>query len=133
MNFENQVVIITGAAQGIGLAFAEQFAARGARLVLGDVRHVALEQAAERLGATAVVADVAQEEGIRALVNCARERYGRVDVFVSNAGILRGTGFEPLKGGPFVPDEEWEASWKVNVMAHVWAARHVRRAVWPTH
>ena len=125
MKFENKVVIVTGAAQGIGEAFAEQFSALGSKLVLGDISGSALEAVASRLNAVAVVADVSKEAGIQALIEAARLEYGRVDVFVSNAGILRGTGFEPLTGGPFVPDLEWEASWKVNVMAHVWAARHV--------
>ena len=96
----------------------------GARLVLGDVSEQ-VHAVGEALNAIAVVADVSTEAGVVSLVKRAHEAYGRVDIFVSNAGILRGTGMAPLEGGPFSPDGDWDQSWKVNVMAHVWAARHV--------
>jgi NAD(P)-dependent dehydrogenase (short-subunit alcohol dehydrogenase family) len=54
---------------------------------------------------------------VQALVAQATERYGPIDLFVSNAGIA-----EPL-GGPEAPDDAWDETWRVNVMSHVWAAR----------
>jgi NAD(P)-dependent dehydrogenase (short-subunit alcohol dehydrogenase family) len=66
-----------------------------------------------------VQVDVSREEEIRQLVDRAREVGGPIDVFFSNAGIP-GPG-----GGPEGSEEEWQRSWEVNVMAHVWAARAV--------
>jgi len=125
MDINDRVVVITGAAQGIGLALAERFAAEGAKLVLGDLSAASLTAVGERLNAQTVVADVSTEAGVLSLVERAHTVYGRVDIFVSNAGILRGTGFEPMVAGPFTPNADWDDSWRVNVMAHVWAARAV--------
>jgi NAD(P)-dependent dehydrogenase (short-subunit alcohol dehydrogenase family) len=62
--------------------------------------------------------DVSLEADVRNLVDEAEARYGRIDVFFSNAGIV-------LRGGLETPDELWEKNWKIHVMAHVWAARAV--------
>jgi NAD(P)-dependent dehydrogenase (short-subunit alcohol dehydrogenase family) len=116
----NRSVVITGAASGIGRALAERFAAERPRaLILADVNEAAVSAVANQVGAqaTAVRVDVGREEEIRALVDRARELAGPVDLFCSNAGVP-GPG-----GGPEASDEEWERAWKINVMAHVWAAR----------
>ena len=73
--------------------------------------------AAEEVGGIAVRTDVGREEEIVALVERAREAGGQVDLFCSNAGI------PGPDGGPEAADEEWERAWRINVMAHVWAAR----------
>jgi len=62
--------------------------------------------------------DVSKEADVQALVAEAQKRFGRVDVYFSNAGIIR-------RGGLDVPDEDWELNWKVHVMAHVYGARAV--------
>jgi NAD(P)-dependent dehydrogenase (short-subunit alcohol dehydrogenase family) len=111
-------IVITGAGSGIGRALAERFAAEGPRaLVLADVNGEAVEAVAGELGAVAVKTDVGREEDILGLIDLAREVGGPIDLFCSNAGI-GGPG-----GGPEVPDGEWERAWRINVMAHVWAAR----------
>jgi NAD(P)-dependent dehydrogenase (short-subunit alcohol dehydrogenase family) len=111
-------VVITGAGSGIGRAMAERFAAEGPRtLVLADVNQEAVEETASQVGGVAVTADVGREEDIRALVDRAREVAGAVDLFYSNAGI------GGPAGGPESPDEEWDRAWRINTMAHVWAAR----------
>ncbi len=82
----------------------------------------AVEAVADALGdvATAVRTDVGREEDIRALVERAREVGGQVDVFISNAGV------PGPDGGPLeADDEQWDRAWRINVMAHVWAARAV--------
>jgi NAD(P)-dependent dehydrogenase (short-subunit alcohol dehydrogenase family) len=78
-----------------------------------------VEAVAEALGerAVAVKVDVGREKEIQALVDRAREVAGHVDLFCSNAGVP-GPG-----GGPESADEEWERAWRINVMAHIWAAR----------
>jgi NAD(P)-dependent dehydrogenase (short-subunit alcohol dehydrogenase family) len=119
----DRTIVITGAGSGIGKALAERFAAEGPRaLVLADINHAGVEAVAAALGdiAIAVKTDVGQEREIVALAERAREFGGQIDLFCSNAGI------PGPAGGPLeATDEEWERAWRINVMAHVWAARAV--------
>ena len=118
MELSDRNVVITGAASGIGRALAERFAAESPRaLILADLDGDAVDVAANEVGGTGVQVDVGREEDIRRLVDRARELGGPIDLFFSNAGIP-GPG-----GGPEAPDAEWERAWRINVMAHVWAAR----------
>jgi NAD(P)-dependent dehydrogenase (short-subunit alcohol dehydrogenase family) len=117
MELRDRNVVITGAGSGIGAATARRFAAEQPRtLVLADLNLEAVEAVAEELGAVAVQTDVGREQEILALIERAHDAGGPVDLFYSNAGVGYG-------GGPETPDEDWERSWRVNVMAHVWAAR----------
>ena len=91
---ENKVSIITGAAQGIGLATALKFAREGATVIVCDVRQAAVDTAVaqcQALGATAVgfVMDVTQREMVDAVVARVKEQFGRIDVLVNNAGITQ--------------------------------------------
>jgi NAD(P)-dependent dehydrogenase (short-subunit alcohol dehydrogenase family) len=113
-------VVITGAASGIGRALAERFAVERPRaLILADLDGDAVEAVAQQVGGVGVRTDVGREEQILGLVDRAREVGGHIDLFFSNAGTP-GPG-----GGPEAPTDEWECAWRVNVMAHVWAARAV--------
>jgi NAD(P)-dependent dehydrogenase (short-subunit alcohol dehydrogenase family) len=92
--FEDKVVLITGAASGIGRACALKLAEEGARLALGDVQAEGMEATAKQareLGAACETqfADVADEASVRALVAGAASHYGRLDVLCNVAGILR--------------------------------------------
>ena len=116
----DRTIVVTGAGSGIGKALAERFAAEKPRaLILADLNQPAVEAVAKALGerAVAVNVDVGEEQEIRALVERARAVSGPVDLFCSNAGVP-GPG-----GGPEAADEEWERIWRINVMAHIWAAR----------
>ena len=88
-----QTAVVTGGAQGLGLAIAERFVAEGARVVLGDLDLAATEAAAEKLGgddvALAVRSDVTQLADVEALVDTAVQRFGGLDIMVNNAGITR--------------------------------------------
>lgn len=88
-----QTAVITGGAQGLGLAIAERFVGEGARVVLGDVNLEATQAAAAQLGgddtAVAVRCDVTSSAEVDALVATATERFGRFDIMVNNAGITR--------------------------------------------
>jgi NAD(P)-dependent dehydrogenase (short-subunit alcohol dehydrogenase family) len=118
MEISRKHVVVTGAASGIGKALAQRFAAEGAReVVVADRSGDAAGAVAEDLGGLAVEFDAGREDGVRALVEAAEGANGPIDIFVSNAGVPGGMG------GPEVPDDVWDEAWRVNVMAHVWAAR----------
>jgi len=88
-----QTAVITGGAQGLGLAIAERFVAEGARVVLGDVNLEETQVVAKQLGgddvAIAVRCDVTQSSDVEALIQTAVERFGGLDIMVNNAGITR--------------------------------------------
>ena len=94
MQFENQVVLITGGGGGIGRAAAERFLEEGARVVLSGTRQAKLEAAREALDPSGErvhihAGQVTTREQAQALVAAAIERYGRVDVLVNSTGIFR--------------------------------------------
>ncbi len=90
MLLDGKVALITGAAQGIGLAIAERFVEEGARVVIADLNLDAARAAADTLeGATAIRVDVADEAGVVAMIASAVADHGQLDVLVNNAGITR--------------------------------------------
>jgi len=120
MNIQNKVAIVTGGASGIGRSIAQRFAADGARaVVVADLNHARAQAVADEFGGLAVRCDVSQEADIQALVAATRERFGQVDAFISNAGILG------RMGGLDLEDSLWESMWHIHGMAHIWAARAV--------
>jgi meso-butanediol dehydrogenase/(S,S)-butanediol dehydrogenase/diacetyl reductase len=87
--FSNKVVLVTGAASGIGEAAARRFGEEGARLVLADMNGEGLERVAAEIGADGTltqVADLSNADRCREAVTAAIERFGRLDVLVNNAG-----------------------------------------------
>ncbi len=88
-----QTAVITGGAQGLGLAIAERFVAEGGRVVLGDVNLEETQIVAKQLGgddvAVAVRCDVTQASDVETLIQTAVERFGGLDIMVNNAGITR--------------------------------------------
>jgi NADP-dependent 3-hydroxy acid dehydrogenase YdfG len=95
---KDKVIAITGASSGIGEVTALLLAERGAKLVLGARRLNRLKALAKRItaaGAVAVYAstDVTQRDDVSALVNLACDQYGKIDVFINNAGS---TGIQPV-------------------------------------
>lgn len=122
MDISGKHVVITGAAQGIGLALARRFKSAGARaLVMADLDEVRLRAAAAQVGGSAVRCDVAAESEVRQLIGCAEERSGPIDLFCSNAGIALGD--PDRNNAASAPNEDFERCWQVHVMAHVYAAR----------
>ncbi len=119
MDVKGKVAVITGAASGIGRATALAFHAQGAAgVVVADLNEAGLQPVAQAVNGLAVRCDVSREADIQALVAAAEQRYGRVDIFFSNAGIGNSQGAEP-------DDAMWDKMWKIHLMAHVWAARAV--------
>ena len=119
MLIKDKVCVVTGAASGIGEAVARAYAEQGARgVVVADLKssRERLAKVAGDLDALAVTADVGEEADIKALFAAAEAKFGPVDVFFSNAGLSR-------KGQESASDADWEVSWRVHVMSHVFAAR----------
>ncbi|SLN61285.1 Levodione reductase [Aquimixticola soesokkakensis] len=122
MSFKDKVVLITGAAGGIGKATAEKFAAQGAKLALVDLKLDTLEKAATGLDGNPLLlsANVTKEADVVAYVKATVEKYGRIDVFVNNAGI----------NGDFKPiDEQTVENYRnvldVNVIGVFLGLKHV--------
>ena len=119
MNATGRVVVVTGAARGIGRALAARFASDGAKaVVMADIDADGLRAAAADVGATAVQCNVASDDDVTRLVDQVESAHGRIDIFCSNAGVAVG-------GGPEATDSEWQRIWEINVMSHVYVARHV--------
>lgn len=114
-------VVVTGAGRGIGRALAERAVAEGARVVVNDLDADNARAVAADIGGTAVPGDAASTEGVQALLAAATEALGRVDVYFANAGVDGAFGLDSLQA----PDELWERTLDVNVMAHVRAAREL--------
>ena len=125
MELKNRVAVVTGGASGIGAAVCRRFAAEGARgVVVADLDGEGARRVAAEIGGLGVATDVSDESQVRRLVDAATQRFGAIDLFFSNAGIGAGVGSgEGGLGGPFASNEDWQRSWSVNVMPHVYAAR----------
>jgi NAD(P)-dependent dehydrogenase (short-subunit alcohol dehydrogenase family) len=124
MRFENKVVIVTGAAGGIGAATARRFGAEGARLVLADHDDAGVQAAAEALrqgGARDVLAlrcDVGAERDVAATVEAACARLGRLDVVVNNAGVMI---FKPIEAHT---EDDLLRVLKVDLGGAFWFTKH---------
>ena len=119
MQIKDKVCVVTGAASGIGEAVARAYAEAGARgVVVADLKNSRerLANVAGDIDGLAVTADVGEEADIKALIAAAEAKYGPVDIFFSNAGLSR-------KGQETADDADWDVSWRVHVMSHVFAAR----------
>ncbi len=130
MDPAGKVIVVTGGAAGMGAAMCRRFAALGASVVVSDIDAPGTATVADEIGALGVVADVADESQVIGLVEKTLRELGRIDVFVSNAGVLWGEphdGVTPLqeRGNPWASNAAWQRVWDVNVMPQVYAARAV--------
>ena len=98
-NVKDKVVIVTGGASGIGLYAVEELLKKGAKVVIGDYNDATLEaenaRLSEKYGDSVSVfkVDVSDREAVKAMVAFTLEKYGRLDVMVSNAGVGAMTTF----------------------------------------
>ena len=117
-----RAAVITGGAGGIGAATAERLAARGFAVLMVDRDLAAAEAVAERLGdsASAIGADVSDEDDVRGYVAAAVERYGRIDAFFNNAGIEGA-----ISGVEEYPTETFDQVLAVNLRGAFLGLKHV--------
>jgi len=119
MKVNGKVVVVTGGASGIGRALARRFAADGAKhVVVADLDGDGAAKVAAEIGGSSHRVDVGCEADVVALIDTVEREHGPIDLFCSNAGIGVGRGID-------TPDSVWQKIWDVNVMSHVYAARHL--------
>ena len=118
MDATGRVIVVTGGARGIGRALASRFArARAEAVIVADLDLDGASAVAKEIGGTAVHCDVAREADVKQLIDRVEAEHGRIDIFCSNAGIAVG-------GGPEATNVQWQHIWDVNLMSHVFVARH---------
>jgi NAD(P)-dependent dehydrogenase (short-subunit alcohol dehydrogenase family) len=121
VKLRGRVVVITGAAGGIGRALALRCAAEGARVAATDLQEDALERVGSELGSghLVVAADVTGSGAVESLIERVEADLGPVEVFFANAGVA--IGEDPVS----TPDEVWDQAFAVNIRAHLLAARRL--------
>lgn len=115
--FKDKSIAITGAGGGIGRAIAEMFIAQGGKVAICDLH--APQETASEIGAQAFTCDVSDEIAVKDFIKGAEAANGPIDVYVSNAGV----GYGDPKHVADASNDAWEASWQINVMSSVYAAR----------
>jgi NAD(P)-dependent dehydrogenase (short-subunit alcohol dehydrogenase family) len=124
MKLYDTIAVVTGAARGIGRGLCREFKKRGAKGIAVLDRDGAQAQAtAAALDGIGIGCDVTDEAAVQAAVSQVLERYGRIDVWVSNAGF--GCTDLDLDDALSSPNSTWQRMWDVHVMAHVYAGRAV--------
>jgi len=110
MDFADRVILVTGAASGMGAATAREFSAAGARVLIVDRNNeLALQVASEISADPPLIGDVSDSSFCQQAVATAKERYGRLDILVNAAGII------VRADGPGTTDEQWQRIMNVNV------------------
>ena len=119
MQLRDKIIVVTGGGSGIGRALVARFKQEGARAVVAvDLNEQSAQDTAEALGCIAMSADVSVEADVLRVIDDVENTIGPIDLFCSNAGIIAGASEQS-------DNAEWALSWGVNVMAHVYAARHM--------
>lgn len=127
---DGKTAVVTGGAQGIGLAIARLFVQEGARVVIGDLRKEANDKAITELGGSAVargiVCDVTDAEQVSALVRAAVNAFGSLDVMVNNAGITRDATMRKMTEEQFdqVINVHLKGCWNGTRLAAGWMRDH---------
>ena len=137
-DLEAKVAVVTGAASGMGRAFARRFAQEGVRMVLADVEQRALDRAVQELTsngheAMGVLTDVSKADAVERLARATLERFGKVHLLFNNAGVSGGRGHD--RGYAYEdPPAIWEASladWEWITGVNYWGVAHGIRVFVP--
>lgn len=121
-----KVAVVTGGGHGIGRALCRRLRSVAAKVVVADIDEAAAASVAAEIDGVARALDVSDEQAVLTLVEEIEAQHGAIDMFISNAGVGYGDGDSgaiSAEGGMHPIDDRWDASWQVNVMAHVYAAR----------
>lgn len=121
-----RTAVVTGGAHGIGRALCRRLGRDGVKVVVADIDFAAAETVASEINGIAHSADVGDEADVTELVVRVERDVGPIDLFLSNAGVGYGDGASGAAshdGGLSTIDDRWESCWRINVMAHVFAAR----------
>ena len=114
-----KIIVVTGAGSGIGRGLALRFMQEGAKQVVAvDINLDNAQATADSCGCVAMQADVSSESAVERLIEEIETQQGPIDLFCSNAGLA-------LAPSEQSSTAEWQTSWDVNVMAHVYAARYL--------
>jgi len=132
---QNQIAIVTGGAQGLGEALCHRLAREGAHIVVADLNLEGAERVAAEIvsmtqtdrRAVAVQVDVTDEAQVAALVDRAVQEFGRLDILVSNAGILIAEPVDEFPAG------KWQAVINVNLFGYFLCAKHAARVMKAQH
>jgi len=119
MKLNKSIIVVTGGASGIGKALVRQFSSEGATVIIADLNLKSAVELAKEVGGLGVFCDVRVEQSIIDLVKVVTDKFNKIDIFCSNAGVI----FEELGDATSTRNADWQSSWEVNVMAHVFAAR----------
>lgn len=119
MQIQGRVAVVTGGANGIGRALCRAFAGAGARAVIvADLDEKGAKNIADEIHGVPIGTNVGKESDVQRLVEQTTKQFGQIDIFCSNAGV-------GVQGSQDASDADWQRSWDVNVMAHIYAARAV--------
>ena len=137
-DLEGRVAVVTGAASGIGRAFARRFAREGVRMVLADIEQRALDEAVQELTASGhevigVLTDVSKARAVEHLAQATLERFGKVHLLFNNAGVSGGRGHDRRYAYPD-PPAIWEATladWEWITGVNYWGVAHGIRVFVP--
>jgi NAD(P)-dependent dehydrogenase (short-subunit alcohol dehydrogenase family) len=116
--------VITGAAQGIGKAIAERFAAEGAALLLADI-DPAVDVVAAALGQSALIADLGRKTEVERIIAAAAAQLGGLDILVNNAGITHAAELGALE------EEDFDRVFAINLKAALWGTQAAARVMGP--
>ncbi len=123
---EGKVAVVTGGAQGLGEALAQRLDMEGCKVVVADINLDAAQKVADGLkDAIAVRVDVCDEEQVQAMIDAAVQKYGRLDLLVSNAAIL------VAKPVTEFPHEQWRKMMDVNLVGYFLCAKAAAKAMIP--
>lgn len=123
---KDQVAIITGGAQGLGEALAHRLDAEGCKVIVADINLESAQKVASSLSdAIAVKVDVSDEQQVEAMVNAAVEKYGKLDLLVSNAAILI------AKPVTEFPGEQWKKMMDVNLVGYFLCSKAAAKVMIP--
>ncbi len=133
MNMKDKVVLVTGGGAGIGKATALRFAEEGAKVVICDVNEAAGQEALKLLGVDAAFhkVNVADQQEVHAWVDAVVAKYGRIDVIVNNAGVLRDGQMVKFKDGQLMGQMS-EADFDLVISINLKGVFNCAQAVAPT-